>query len=88
MGRPVIGFAGLTHLGLDSAVATAAKGFNVVGYHSDDEMVAQLKNGEPNLIEPQLPELMEKHQKKLSFSCDSINKSGLDYRIVNNLISV
>mgnify|MGYP000733470182 FL=1 len=31
--KPVIGFAGLTHLGLNSAVANAARGFQTVGYH-------------------------------------------------------
>jgi UDPglucose 6-dehydrogenase len=29
---PVIGFAGLTHLGLVSSLAAAARGFKVIGY--------------------------------------------------------
>ena len=32
MTLPVIGYAGMTHLGLNSAVATAEKGFETVCY--------------------------------------------------------
>ncbi len=62
MNRPVIGFAGLTHLGLNSAVATAVKGFRVMGFHNDASLVALLNSGKPHVMEPQLPELMEKYQ--------------------------
>ena len=34
-----IGFAGMSHLGLVSSIATAAKGFNVVSYDSRDRAV-------------------------------------------------
>ena len=70
MNRPIIGFAGLTHLGLNSAIASAAKGFTVVGYHNDTQLVALLNSGKPQVLEPQLPELMEKHQENLSFSAE------------------
>ena len=70
MDRPVIGFAGLTHLGLNSAVASAVKGFTDIGYHYDDQLVEQLIDGKPHVLEPQLPELMEKHRDTLSFSTD------------------
>ena len=71
MSQTVIGFAGLTHLGLNSTVATAARGFSVIGYHDDIELVAQLNQGHPHVVEPQLPELMEEHQGKLSFYAES-----------------
>ena len=70
MNRPIIGFAGLTHLGLNSAIASAAKGFTVVGYHNDTQLVALLNSGKPQVLEPQLSELMEKYQANLSFSAD------------------
>ena len=70
MVQPVIGFAGLTHLGLNSAVASAAKGFSIVGYHDDNALIAQLKNGDPHVLEPQLPELMKQQQDKMTFSSD------------------
>jgi UDPglucose 6-dehydrogenase len=78
MKRPIIGFAGLTHLGLNSAVATASMGFSVVGYHNDASMVALLNSGKPHVLEPQLPELMEKHQENLSFSTELSSLASCD----------
>jgi len=45
MSAPVIGFAGLTHLGLVSALAVASKGFRVVGYDSDAARVRDIAAG-------------------------------------------
>ena len=64
----VTGFAGLTHLGLNSAVASAVKSFSVVGYIHDEELVAQLNNGVPHVLESQLSELMKEHCERLTFS--------------------
>jgi UDPglucose 6-dehydrogenase len=66
--RPVIGFAGLTHLGLNSAVASAARGFDVIGYHDDKALVNQIKKGVPHVTEPQLSELMREHGVRLTFT--------------------
>jgi UDPglucose 6-dehydrogenase len=70
MNRPVIGFAGLTHLGLNTAGASAVKGFTVVGFHNDTSLVTLLNSGKPHVLEPQLPELMDKYQENLSFSAE------------------
>jgi UDPglucose 6-dehydrogenase len=70
MKNPIIGYAGLTHLGLNSAVAAAAKGFSVIGYHNDSNLVGQLNDEKLHVTEPQLPELMELHRKRLTFSTD------------------
>ena len=75
---PVIGFAGLTHLGLNSAVASAARGFQVIGYHNDPELVENLNAGKPHVLEPGLPEMMKEHQNQLSFSSDSQSLSKCD----------
>jgi UDPglucose 6-dehydrogenase len=69
--KPVIGFAGLTHLGLNTAVASAAHGFMVVGFHDDPELVSQLNKNKPHVLEPGLPELLSEHKEKLTFSSDS-----------------
>lgn len=71
MKRPVIGFAGLTHLGLNSAVASAARGFDVVGYHDDAALVKQLTRGIPHVTEPRLAELMRENVARLSFTASS-----------------
>ena len=85
MVQPVIGFAGLTHLGLNSAVASAAKGFSIVGYHNDNALISQLKNGDPHVLEPQLPELMKQHQDKMIFSADlgSLTQCNIVYIAVD-----
>ena len=82
MRRPVIGFAGLTHLGLNSAVVTASKGFPVVGYHNDAFMVALLNSGKPHVLKPQLPEFHELTAANLVKSMNG--RVVLDpYRILN-----
>ncbi len=52
MSAPVIGFAGLTHLGLVSALAVASKGFRVVGYDSDAARVRDIAAGSLPVVEP------------------------------------
>ncbi len=74
MKKPVIGFAGLTHLGLNSAVASAARGFDVIGFHDDVQLVENLNNGLLHVTEPDLPELLSKFRGNLTFSH---NKSSL-----------
>lgn len=70
MTRPVIGFAGLTHLGINSAVAAAAQGFPVVGYDRDPARARALADGNPPVLEPQLPELLAEHRDRLTFTSD------------------
>ena len=54
MNAPVIGFAGLTHLGLVSAIAVAAKGFRVVGYDADSTRVCDIAAHLLPVVEPGL----------------------------------
>ena len=83
--KPVIGFAGLTHLGLNSAVASAARGFKVIGYHGDNKLVSQLSEGNPHVLEPGLSELLAKHQEEISFSADPniLNQCDIVYIAVD-----
>ena len=76
--KPVIGFAGLTHLGLNSAVASAAHGFQVVGYQDNTSLIEQLKIGKPHVLEPGLTELLSENKSLLTFTADSGNLSGCD----------
>ena len=64
MNGPVIGFAGLTHLGLVSAVGTASKGFNVIGYDADQVRVAAIAAGKLPVLEPGLDDLAREHSKR------------------------
>jgi UDPglucose 6-dehydrogenase len=58
MSRPVIGVAGMTHLGLVTASAIASKGFSTLCYDSDANRIATLTHGELPLVEPGLDALV------------------------------
>jgi len=76
--KPVIGIAGLTHLGLNSAVASAARGFQIVGYHDDFALVKQLNSGKPHILEPGLSELLTRHLEGICFSADPMTLAQCD----------
>ena len=78
MSAPTIGYAGLTHLGLNSAIASAARGFNVVGYDTDKAMVAALKQGRLPISEPQLLELLVSQNSRLLFDASPLSLSACD----------
>lgn len=66
--RPRIGFAGMTHLGLNSAVAAAVRGYEVFGYDADAEHCANLAAGRPHVVEPDLERLMAEQADHLHFT--------------------
>jgi len=70
--KPVIGYAGMTHLGLNSAAAAAARGFEVVGYHPGKR---------PTIVEPGLDEALRRHAKRLQFasSLEALSRCDLVY---------
>jgi len=72
MSKSQIGFAGLTHLGLNSAVASAERGFNIVCFDENTALIQQLKAGQLPVIEPELPELFSKNQDHLTFTDKAI----------------
>ena len=70
MGNPLVGFAGMTHLGINSAAATAARGFSVLGYDGDRELIERLRRRQLPVVEPGLPELLAEHAPRIEFSAD------------------
>lgn len=65
---PVIGFAGMTHLGLVSSAAAAARGFPVVGFDPDAVRVKALRDGELPVMEPGLAELCRQNADRLRYT--------------------
>lgn len=65
------GFAGLSHLGIVSSIATAAKGFDVVAYGEDEALCESLNNGQPPFFEPELAELLKANQSRINFTTDA-----------------
>src|SRR5262249_33771698 len=65
---PTIGFVGLTHLGICSAAAAAARGFPTIGYDEDGDLVARLSGGGLPIAEPGLVELIDRHRQRVTVS--------------------
>jgi UDPglucose 6-dehydrogenase len=65
---PTVGFAGLTHLGLVSAVAAAAKGLRVIGYDADADRVRDIAAGRLPVVEPDLDDLARRFGAQLSYT--------------------
>lgn len=68
--RPTIGFAGMTHLGLNSGVAAAQRGFDVVCFDEEASLVDRLQTGDLPVVEPQLPETLADNHEHIAFTAD------------------
>jgi UDPglucose 6-dehydrogenase len=75
---PTVGFAGLTHLGLISGAAAAAKGFSVLGFDPDAERIRAIASGRLPVVEPGLADLVREHGSSLRFENDPAALSACD----------
>lgn len=71
MSKPVIGFVGMTHLGLNSCIAAAEKGFELIGFDPSAQLISAINSGTFPVSEPQLVELAIKNKSRLSFTSNS-----------------
>jgi UDPglucose 6-dehydrogenase len=78
MTKPTIGYAGMTHLGLCSAIAAASKGFTTLGFDPDAAVVGKLAAGELPVVEPELDDLLAAHRGRISFSADGASLAQCD----------
>lgn len=78
----VIGFCGMTHLGLNSAVAGASKGFAMVCFDPDVDLIAALNRGELPVMEPQLDDLLNIHRDNVTFTSDVADLQNCDVAYV------
>jgi UDPglucose 6-dehydrogenase len=76
--RPVIGFAGMTHLGINSAAAAMLRGFDVVAYGEDAEVIARLKQGRAPVTEPGLEEALRERSAQAKYSASVADLGGCD----------
>lgn len=67
----MIGFVGLSHLGIVSSIAAAAKGIAVVAYDPDAALCDSLQNGRLPLFEPKLDELWDSARERIRFTADA-----------------
>jgi len=66
----MIGFIGLSHLGLNYSLATAAKGFDVVAYDPDARVTVRCAAGEFPIEEPGFGELFAQHRDRIRYTSD------------------
>lgn len=66
--KPVIGYAGMTHLGINSAAAAAAHGFQTVCFDPDADLIDRLKQGKIPVNEPELDDLLGSQAARLTYS--------------------
>lgn len=76
--KPTLAFAGMTHLGLNSATAAAEKGFDVICYDANKKLTADLAQGNTTVNEPQLKELMAKNASRLRFTSQTTDLARAD----------
>ena len=76
--QAVIGFAGMTHLGLVSGIAASEKGFEVVCFDTDATRIAPIRAGRLPVSEPQLDALAEKNTARLSFTSQASDLARCD----------
>jgi UDPglucose 6-dehydrogenase len=95
----IVGFLGMSHLGINYAVASAEKGFDVICYDPNYEKIKNLINNKIDFYEPDLEKLLKKNKKKIFFTnqinlikkCDLIFLSQdvpTNYKNESNLILI
>jgi UDPglucose 6-dehydrogenase len=76
--KPVVGFVGMTHLGLVSGSAVAAAGFETICFDRDEALVSNLRRGILPVLEPALPELIASNGARQSYSTKAADIARCD----------
>ncbi|PWU09358.1 MAG: GDP-mannose dehydrogenase [Verrucomicrobia bacterium] len=74
----MIGFAGLSHLGINYSLATAAKGFDVIAFHPSQDLITDLNEGRFPIDEPGLEELFNASHSRIRYTADVRNLGDCD----------
>lgn len=78
MSIPVDGFAGMTHLGINTLAATAARGFATVGYTPDAELAEQLSEHRLPVTEPELDQYVAANAERIRFTAKAADLGACD----------
>ena len=71
-----IGFLGLSHLGINYLAASAAKGFKVVGFDYNKNLINNLVSDKIHINEPNLLQKIKKYKKNICFTNEIKNFAG------------
>lgn len=78
LAQPIVGFVGMTHLGLNSAVAGAERGFQMVCFDTDADLIGRMSQGQMPVVEPDLDDLVTKNKDRLTFTSDTAALKSCD----------
>jgi UDPglucose 6-dehydrogenase len=78
MSAPVVGFAGMTHLGVVSASAIASAGFETVCFDPDAKLIGRLREGVLPVLEPGLDALIAANGDRQRFTSAKDDLVGCD----------
>lgn len=79
----MIGFAGLSHLGILSSIATASKGFDVIAYDPNVELCNDLNAGKLPIFEPDLDDLLKNNKSNIQFSSKETDLSKCQVIVIS-----
>ena len=68
MTSPNIAYCGMTHLGLNSALASAARKFNTLCFDQDETLINELNKGIFRIDEPELEKYYKDNRSRLAFT--------------------
>jgi UDPglucose 6-dehydrogenase len=68
----------MSHLGVNSAAAAAARGFETVCFDTDAGIITELKSGRLSIGEPRLPELLGQNKQRMSFTTEIMDLKRCD----------
>ena len=71
----MIGFVGLSHLGIISSIASASKGFGVIAYDPNTALCKDLDAGKLPIFEPDLDDLLKNNKSNIQFSSNETDLS-------------
>lgn len=73
-----LGYVGMTHLGLCSAVGASSKGFPTVGFTPDQQLVEALRAGRLPVVEPEIDDLLRDNRGRITFESDPAKLAQCD----------
>jgi UDPglucose 6-dehydrogenase len=78
MTKPIIAYCGMTHLGLNSAVACAEHGFETVCFDANPDLIAELNQAKLPVVEPDLDDMLARNRDHITFTSDPADLARCD----------
>jgi UDPglucose 6-dehydrogenase len=83
MKKLTIGYAGMTHLGINSAAAAGERGFTVLGYDPNADVIKDLQTGKLHVMEPGLQETINRNRSRVTFTASAADLGRCDVLFIS-----